>query len=210
MFQHRLCTFCLLRYLPISVFFLIIPATHFYRSWRNMEWPPLWEFARPPMMPPWWWKKEYKFWWVQVYKTFMTTNASNQNQCRFLPFDNALLPSARPVVGKSGSDAAVALWTAAETTLLEQKWIKKRVFWMASSALTPGQMVLWQEQIICIYCRCELSYHRSTQPLRYHLLAEHTADAENNWWSSYLKNAQHTFQKLKLAPSDCLFCCINI
>lgn len=51
----------------------------------------------------------------------MTTDASNQTQCRFLPFDNTLLPSARPVVGKSGSDAAVALWTAAETELDKEK-----------------------------------------------------------------------------------------
>lgn len=36
-------------------------------------------------------------------QTFMTTNASNQTQCRFLPFNNTLLPSARPVVGKSGA-----------------------------------------------------------------------------------------------------------
>lgn len=34
-------------------------------------------------------------------------------------------------------------------------------------------------KVICIYCRCELRYHRSTSSLKYHLLAKHTAEAEN-------------------------------
>nr|XP_054591163.1 E3 SUMO-protein ligase ZBED1-like [Nothobranchius furzeri] len=34
-------------------------------------------------------------------------------------------------------------------------------------------------KVICVYCRCELSYHRSTSSLKYHLLAKHTADAES-------------------------------
>lgn len=34
-------------------------------------------------------------------------------------------------------------------------------------------------KVICIYCRCELSYHRSTSSLKYHLMAKHTTDAES-------------------------------
>jgi len=36
-----------------------------------------------------------------------------------------------------------------------------------------------QTKVICNYCRCELSYHRSTLSLKYHLLAKHTADADS-------------------------------
>lgn len=34
-------------------------------------------------------------------------------------------------------------------------------------------------KVICIYCRGEFSYHRSTSSLKYHLSAKHTADAES-------------------------------
>ncbi len=33
-------------------------------------------------------------------------------------------------------------------------------------------------KVICIYCH-EVSYHRSTSPLKYQLLARHAADAES-------------------------------
>ena len=32
---------------------------------------------------------------------------------------------------------------------------------------------------IFVFCRCELSYHRSTSSLKYHLMAKHTADANS-------------------------------
>lgn len=32
-------------------------------------------------------------------------------------------------------------------------------------------------KVICVFCGCELSYHRSTSSLKYHLMAKHTADA---------------------------------
>ena len=32
-------------------------------------------------------------------------------------------------------------------------------------------------KVICVFCRCELSYHRSMSSLKYHLMANHTADA---------------------------------
>ncbi|XP_038149644.1 E3 SUMO-protein ligase ZBED1-like [Cyprinodon tularosa] len=31
-------------------------------------------------------------------------------------------------------------------------------------------------KVICVFCRCELSYHRSTTSLKYHLMAKHSAD----------------------------------
>ena len=34
-------------------------------------------------------------------------------------------------------------------------------------------------KVICIYCRGEFTYHRSTTSLKYHLSAKHTADAES-------------------------------
>lgn len=33
--------------------------------------------------------------------------------------------------------------------------------------------------VVCIYCKAEFSYHRSTSSLKYHLSAKHTADAES-------------------------------
>ncbi|XP_077065477.1 E3 SUMO-protein ligase ZBED1-like [Siphateles boraxobius] len=35
-------------------------------------------------------------------------------------------------------------------------------------------------KVICVYCRCELSYHRSTSSLKYHLMAKHTAADANS------------------------------
>ena len=35
-------------------------------------------------------------------------------------------------------------------------------------------------KVICMYCRCELTYQRSMSSLKYPLLAEHTAEAENS------------------------------
>lgn len=32
-------------------------------------------------------------------------------------------------------------------------------------------------KVICVYCKCEMSYHRSTSSLKYHLMSKHTADA---------------------------------
>ena len=34
-------------------------------------------------------------------------------------------------------------------------------------------------KVVCVFCRCELSYHRSTSSLKYHLMAKHTADANS-------------------------------
>ena len=34
-------------------------------------------------------------------------------------------------------------------------------------------------EVICMYYRCKLSYHRSTSCLKFNFLAKHTADAEN-------------------------------
>ncbi|KAF0041313.1 hypothetical protein F2P81_007211 [Scophthalmus maximus] len=34
-------------------------------------------------------------------------------------------------------------------------------------------------KVICVFCRRELSYHRSTSSLKYHLMAKHTADANS-------------------------------
>lgn len=34
-------------------------------------------------------------------------------------------------------------------------------------------------KVICAYCNCELSYHRSTSSLKYHLTAKHTANANS-------------------------------
>lgn len=34
-------------------------------------------------------------------------------------------------------------------------------------------------KVICMYCRVEMNYHRSTSSLKYHLQAKHTADAES-------------------------------
>ncbi len=44
-------------------------------------------------------------------------------------------------------------------------------------ALPDGS--LDRTKVICIYCRCEFSYHQSTSSLKYHLSAKHTADAES-------------------------------
>ena len=43
-------------------------------------------------------------------------------------------------------------------------------------ALPDGS--LNKNKVICIYCRCELSYSQSTSSLKYPLLAKHTAEAE--------------------------------
>ena len=40
-------------------------------------------------------------------------------------------------------------------------------------------MVLLTRPVICVFCRCKLSYHRSTSSLKYHLMAKHTADANS-------------------------------
>lgn len=47
-------------------------------------------------------------------------------------------------------------------------------------ALRDGSLIRThsKSKVICIHCRCELSY-RSTLSLKYHLLAKHTADAES-------------------------------
>ena len=34
-------------------------------------------------------------------------------------------------------------------------------------------------KVICVFCSCELSYHRSTSSLKYNLMAKHTADANS-------------------------------
>ena len=34
-------------------------------------------------------------------------------------------------------------------------------------------------KVICVFCRFELSYHRSTSSLKYHLMTKHTADANS-------------------------------
>ncbi len=44
-------------------------------------------------------------------------------------------------------------------------------------ALPDG--LLDKTKVICIYCRCELSYYCSTLSLKYYLLAKLTADAES-------------------------------
>ncbi|KAF0036493.1 hypothetical protein F2P81_011805 [Scophthalmus maximus] len=36
-----------------------------------------------------------------------------------------------------------------------------------------------KSEMICVFCRCELSYHRSTSSLKYHLMTKHTADANS-------------------------------
>ena len=46
-----------------------------------------------------------------------------------------------------------------------------------SSKALPDD-ILDKIKVICMSCRCELSYPRSTWSLKYHLLAKHTADAE--------------------------------
>ena len=44
-------------------------------------------------------------------------------------------------------------------------------------ALPDGS--LDRTKVICVSCRAEFSYHRSTSSLKYHLSAKHTADAES-------------------------------
>lgn len=34
-----------------------------------------------------------------------------------------------------------------------------------------------KSKVICVYCHRELSYHRSTSSLKYHLMAKHAVDA---------------------------------
>ncbi|KAF0039251.1 hypothetical protein F2P81_007486 [Scophthalmus maximus] len=34
-------------------------------------------------------------------------------------------------------------------------------------------------KVICVFCCCELSDHRSTSSSKYHLMAKHTADANS-------------------------------
>ncbi|KAL2088070.1 hypothetical protein ACEWY4_012284 [Coilia grayii] len=36
-----------------------------------------------------------------------------------------------------------------------------------------------KNKVICTYCQCELSYHRSSSSLKYHLMAKHTADVDS-------------------------------
>lgn len=71
------------------------------------------------------------------------------------------------------SQTLVTLWMAAETNLPEQEWIKKRVIWMASSALKPCQRVLSSKTKL-FATNVDVNWVLSS--LKYHLLAEHTAD----------------------------------
>lgn len=34
-------------------------------------------------------------------------------------------------------------------------------------------------KVICTYCQCELSYHRSSSSLKYHLMAKHSTDVDS-------------------------------
>ncbi len=51
----------------------------------------------------------------------------------------------------SGSDAAVTSWMEAETNLLEQKWVKKRVFLNSKFASKLCQMVLSAGPKLCAF-----------------------------------------------------------
>lgn len=56
-------------------------------------------------------------------------------------------------------------------------------------------------KVICIYCRCELSYHRSTSSLKYHSLAKHTANAESPPSSRQRQTTLDIFQRRRLDNS---------
>nr|XP_055040804.1 E3 SUMO-protein ligase ZBED1-like [Misgurnus anguillicaudatus] len=54
-------------------------------------------------------------------------------------------------------------------------------------------------KVICTYCRCELSYHRSLSSLKYHLMAKHTADADS---TPPPRQTQTTLTSLQRRPMD--------
>ncbi|KAL3983475.1 transcription elongation factor SPT4 [Sarotherodon galilaeus] len=56
-------------------------------------------------------------------------------------------------------------------------------------------------KVICIYCRCELSYHRSTSSPKYHLLAKHTGNAESPLPSCQRQTTLDSFQRRRLDNS---------
>ena len=53
-------------------------------------------------------------------------------------------------------------------------------------------------KVICIFCSCELSYHRSTSSLKYHLMAKHTTDAK----SAPPRQSQATMDDFRQKPMD--------
>jgi len=60
-----------------------------------------------------------------------------------------------------------------------------------------------KSKVKCRYCRCELSYHRSTSSLKYHLLAKHTIDAEISSPADVRQTTRSSFQQRSLDDSTC-------
>lgn len=56
-------------------------------------------------------------------------------------------------------------------------------------------------KVVCIYCRCELSHHRSTSSLKYHLMAKHTADAESSHPPRQRQTTLDSFQQRRMDNS---------
>ncbi|KAL4008846.1 hypothetical protein ACER0C_002698 [Sarotherodon galilaeus] len=56
-------------------------------------------------------------------------------------------------------------------------------------------------KVICIYCRCELSFHRSTSCLKYHLLPKHIANAGSPPPSRQKQTMLDSFQRRRLDNS---------
>ena len=77
--------------------------------------------------------------------------------------------------GKSEGNTAAELWW-------QQKWIKKKkkgllIVKFSFTALPDGSP--HKDKVICVYCRCEMSCPCTMSSIKYHLLAERTADAES-------------------------------